>query len=132
MGVPIGLSSQIDDTRWVLPHGIQLNVDSVIDMNQNLDKNDVVAHVILSNTDTKGPNGAENKKKLKDIINVRKFFYEIQHEIALKKLSLIHYEKITEFPSTAKIVDTILPHYFKKDNDESIKQLNQFIRESKS
>ena len=62
-------------TRWVLPHGMQLKVEAVIDMNQDLDKNDVIVHVILSNIDTNGPNGAQNKKMLEEIINNRTYYY---------------------------------------------------------
>ena len=54
---------------------MQLKVEAVIDMNQDLDKNDVIVHVILSNIDTNGPNGAQNKKMLEEIINNRTYYY---------------------------------------------------------
>jgi len=76
-------------TRWVLPHGLQLKVEAVIDMNQNLDKNDEIVHAILSNLETDGANRTQNKKRLEDMINQRTNFYKIQLELISNKLPII-------------------------------------------
>ena len=44
-------------------------------MNSNPDQHDLVVHMILSNLETDRENGAENKKRLEDIINNRTYYY---------------------------------------------------------
>ena len=43
----------------------------MIDLNWDADKNDMIVHVILSNIDTDGINGTENKKRLEVVIKNR-------------------------------------------------------------
>ena len=44
--------------KWILPHGLQLNVEAIIDMNQILGKNNEIVYIILSNLDSDGASGA--------------------------------------------------------------------------
>lgn len=50
--------------RWVLPHGIELNVEYVFENVYYPIMEDPVAYIILSNIETKGEGNEENKKRI--------------------------------------------------------------------
>jgi len=62
-----------------LPHGIELQVVAVFDNVKYANRNDKIAHVIMTNIDidTKGPNLEANKKKIDEIIKTRQNIFDV-------------------------------------------------------
>ena len=99
-------------TKWILPHGLNLRVQSVIDMNTSQGQNNMIVHIILSNMDTDGPDGIENKEKLTEIINKRTEFYKIQNGLRAHDLKI--QPNIQQLFSKGELGLGLLDYYFKE------------------
>ena len=98
---------------------------AVIDVANTFTNNTSLWHVILTNADTQGDKEQQNKDRLRENVNQRIFYYEIQTQLAYMNISLM--PSLKNLPTKSKVIDHLIDKFFGEDNQ--VMTLNKILRD---